>query len=50
MSEETTTIIETRAASKFFGEGENLVKAVNNVDLKIEAGEFSAIAGPSGSG
>ncbi|MBJ80739.1 MAG: macrolide ABC transporter ATP-binding protein [Myxococcales bacterium] len=50
MNANTTTIIETQAACKFFGEGESLVKAVNHVDLKIETGEFTAIAGPSGSG
>ncbi len=35
---------------KTFLEGEHLVHAVDGVDLKIESGEFAALAGPSGSG
>jgi len=30
--------------------GNNIIKALNDVDLKIEEGEFIAIMGPSGSG
>jgi putative ABC transport system ATP-binding protein len=30
--------------------GDNIIKALNNVDLSIEEGEFLAIMGPSGSG
>ena len=30
--------------------GDNVIKALNNVSLKIEEGEFIAIMGPSGSG
>lgn len=35
---------------KCFHEGEHVVHAVNGVDLRIEKGEFAALAGPSGSG
>jgi putative ABC transport system ATP-binding protein len=43
-------VIETRGLSRFYGEGDTLVKALDNVDLVIEPGEFTAIVGPSGSG
>jgi len=42
-------IIETQGLHKTY-EGVVPVHAVNNVDLQIEAGEFTAIVGPSGSG
>jgi putative ABC transport system ATP-binding protein len=36
--------------SKTYGDGGGMVRALNNVDLTIERGEFVAIMGPSGSG
>ena len=36
--------------SKVYGKGENQVKALDNVSLTIEKGEFTAIIGSSGSG
>lgn len=36
--------------SKHYKMGDNTIKALNNVDLNIEEGEFIAIMGPSGSG
>ncbi|MDN3648891.1 ABC transporter ATP-binding protein [Reinekea marina] len=43
-------VIETRGLSRHYGEGDTLVKALDSVDVTIEAGEFTAIVGPSGSG
>lgn len=44
------TVIRTINVSRHFGEGATLVKAVDEVSLEIEHGEFSALIGPSGSG
>ncbi len=43
-------ILEVRNASKIYGEGENAVAALKDVNLQIDSGEFIAILGPSGSG
>jgi putative ABC transport system ATP-binding protein len=43
-------LIEFDGVSKVFGEGASLVRALDNVDLCIDEGEFVAIMGPSGSG
>ena len=46
-----SVILETKQLCKFYGAGENQVKAVNHqVDIQIEQGEFVAIVGKSGSG
>ena len=45
-----SVILETKQLCKFYGVGENQVKAVNQVDIQIEQGEFVAIVGKSGSG
>jgi len=45
-----STVIETQHLSRHFGEGATLVKALNDVSIIIEKGEFTAIIGPSGSG
>ena len=43
-------ILETNQLCKFYGTGENQIKAVNHVNIQIEQGEFVAIVGKSGSG
>ena len=42
-------VIETEHVCRFFGEGEVGVAALDDISIKIEQGEFSAIIGPSGS-
>ncbi len=44
------TLIETNKLQKIYLLGENEVRALENVSLKINAGEFVAVMGPSGSG
>lgn len=44
------TILETSDLVKYYGSGENLVKAIDHTDLQIEEGSFTAIVGRSGSG
>lgn len=44
------TILETKKLCKYYGSGENLVKAVDNIDLTVQQGEFVTIVGKSGSG
>jgi len=43
-------ILETKELKKYYGSGESLVRAVDNIDITIENGEFVAIVGTSGSG
>ncbi|MCL2055111.1 MAG: ABC transporter ATP-binding protein [Oscillospiraceae bacterium] len=43
-------LIELKNISKYYGGGENKTCALSDVSLKINRGEFIAIAGPSGSG
>ena len=43
-------ILETRDLVKYYGSGENLVKAIDHTDIRIEPGEFAAVVGRSGSG
>ena len=42
--------IEIKNLCKVYGKGEVEVKALDNINLNIEQGEFVAIVGPSGSG
>ena len=44
------SILETRDLVKYYGTGDNLVKAIDHTSLSIEAGKFTAIVGRSGSG
>ncbi len=43
-------ILETEDLVKYYGNGDNLVKAIDHTDIQIEPGEFAAIVGRSGSG
>jgi ABC-type lipoprotein export system ATPase subunit len=43
-------VVEIQNVSKYFGEGQNVVKALDDISLTIEENEFVAIIGPSGSG
>ena len=43
-------MLQSRALSKRFGKGEGLVRAVDEVDLEVRAGETVAVMGPSGCG
>ncbi|MHA6264934.1 ABC transporter ATP-binding protein [Arenibacterium sp. CAU 1754] len=43
-------VVEMEDISRVYGEGDIAVRALDHVDLTIEAGEFIAIMGPSGSG
>jgi putative ABC transport system ATP-binding protein len=45
-----TYAIETRKLVKEYNQGGTILKVLDNVDIKIESGEFMAIMGPSGSG
>lgn len=44
------TILKTAGLCKYYGKGENEVKAVQDVNISIEQGEFVVILGKSGSG
>jgi putative ABC transport system ATP-binding protein len=44
------SLIETRNLSKFYYVGDNTVRALENISVSINTGEFVAIMGPSGSG
>lgn len=43
-------ICELKKASRHYGSGPTLVKAAHELDLVIQAGEFTVLSGPSGSG
>ncbi len=43
-------ILEGKSLCKYYGEGENRVNAVDNVDFSVHKGEFISIIGHSGAG
>ena len=45
-----TMLLETEDLCKYYGSGENLVKAIDHTTMDIQRGEFTAIVGRSGSG
>ncbi|MGL5348155.1 MAG: ABC transporter ATP-binding protein [Peptostreptococcaceae bacterium] len=44
------SILKTDNLKKYYGNGENLVKAIDDTNIDIKEGEFVAIVGKSGSG
>lgn len=44
------TVLSTSELRKTYGSGENIVHALDGINLNIERGEFAAIVGTSGSG
>jgi len=46
----TQKVVDLRAVTKVYGEGESAVRALHSADLSVSAGEVVAIMGPSGSG
>lgn len=45
-----TELIKTEKLNKTYGKGDSAVVAVNDIDLSIKKGQFTAIVGTSGSG
>ncbi len=43
-------ILELKNVEKFYGNKNNIVKALNNVSLNVNSGDFIAVMGPSGGG
>jgi putative ABC transport system ATP-binding protein len=48
--QKTESIVSLRGVTKHFHQGEEVVKAVDGVDLDVFKSEFTVISGPSGSG
>ncbi|MGL5067797.1 MAG: ABC transporter ATP-binding protein [Sarcina sp.] len=43
-------VVEVKGLKKYYNSGNNIVKAIDNVNFSVEKGEFVAIIGRSGSG
>lgn len=50
MKQNSNIILKTEDLCKFYGAGDNIVKAVDHINLQIRQGEFLSIVGKSGSG
>ena len=50
MKNNSDIILKTEELCKYYGVGDNLVKAVDHINLQIRQGEFITIVGKSGSG
>ncbi|MXP74354.1 ATP-binding cassette domain-containing protein [Lachnospiraceae bacterium WCA-9-b2] len=50
MNRDSSKILVVENLVKYYGEGENQVRAVDHTDMEIERGKFTAIVGRSGSG
>lgn len=50
MNKDGSKILVVEDLVKYYGSGENMVRAVDHTDLEIERGKFTAIVGRSGSG
>ncbi|MCL6707676.1 ABC transporter ATP-binding protein [Pseudomonas sp. R2.Fl] len=49
-SQAARTIVSIEKVSLSFGDGDKKVKALDDIDLKVQEGEFVALVGPSGCG
>ena len=47
---DSTAVLRARGLRKHYGQGEGLVRAVDGVDIDVDAGESVAVMGPSGCG
>ena len=50
MAAPPANVIQLRGVYRTYEMGDQLLHALNDVDLDIEAGEFTVLMGPSGSG
>jgi geranylgeranyl diphosphate synthase type I len=50
MEKEKGDIIRLNNVAKYYRMGDNIIKALDGIDISIERGDFVAIMGPSGSG
>lgn len=50
MNTDTNIILKVENLVKYYGSGDNVVKAVDHTSLQVERGKFTAIVGRSGSG